>query len=188
MTQVQSPDLTELLRRVADGDKQAEDELMPLIYRELHRVASAHLRRERPGHTLQTTALVHEVYLKMTENRSAAWKDRAHFFNVASLIMRRILVDYTRRREAGKRGGKQVRLQFDDSLAISDQQSLLVTQVDCALERLEKLNPRQAKVVELRFFAGLSEEEIAEVLGVTSRTVKRDWTVARAWLYGEFHG
>jgi RNA polymerase sigma-70 factor (ECF subfamily) len=177
-----------LLHRISRGDKQAENALMPLIYRELHRVAVAHLRRERPGHTLQATALVHEVYLKLIQQRNADWKDRAHFFAVASRIMRQILVDYARRRGSEKRGGHQVQLQLDESLQISEEQSFLVLQIDEALARLEEMNPRHAKLVELRFFVGLSEEEVGEVLGISSRTVKRDWTLARAWLYGELRG
>lgn len=184
---MQNADVTELLHRLSEGDKKAENDLMPLIYAELRRVAVAHLRKERADHTLQPTALVHEVYLKLINKANADWKGRTHFFAVASQTMRRILVDYARRKGAEKRGGRQVRLELDDSIQISAQQSMLVTEIDEALERLEQLSPRQAKVVELRFFAGLSEEEIGEVLGVTSRTVKRDWTMARAWLYGELH-
>jgi RNA polymerase sigma-70 factor (ECF subfamily) len=179
--------LTDLLHRLSQGDKQAESDLIPLIYRELHRMASAQLRRERPGHTLQPTALVHEAYLKLVRQNNADWKDRAHFLGVACQIMRRILVDHARRRGADKRGGQNGRIQLDEAIAGAEQTSLIVTQVDEALDRLEEINPRQAKVVEMRFFGGLSEEEIGEILHVSSRTVKRDWTMARAWLYGELH-
>lgn len=158
---------------------------MPIVYRELHRVAAAHLRHERGGHTMQATALVHEAYLKLIHQSSVTWKDRAHFFALASQSMRRILVDYARSKSAEKRGGGQIRLQLDDNLAVPDGQFLLVMEVDEALERLEAFKPRLARVVELRFFTGLSEEEIAEVFGVTTRTVKRDWAAARAWLYGQ---
>lgn len=185
---MQDTGITQLIQLVSQGDKDAERKLLPLIYSELHRIASAQLRRERPDHTLQPTALIHEVYLRLTQVKNASWKDRAHFFSTASQAMRRILVDYARRHSAAKRGGPQVKIELDDSFAITEDQSLLVLQIDQALERLEQLNARQAKVVELRFFAGLSEEEIGECLGVSARTVKRDWTMARAWLYGELSG
>jgi RNA polymerase sigma-70 factor (ECF subfamily) len=176
-------DVTELLHRFANGDKEAEADLMPRVYRELHKIARAYLRRERPDHTLQATALVHEAYLRLTSQREIDWKNRAHFFGIAAQMMRRILVDYARQRGAGKRGG--VHISLDEGLMISDDQCALVTDLDEALQRLARLNERQARVVELRFFSGLTEEEIGEVLGLSSRTVKRDWTMARAWLYGE---
>jgi RNA polymerase sigma-70 factor (ECF subfamily) len=178
-------DLTELLRRTAQGDKEAEQELLPRVYRELHRLAAGYLRRERPDHTLQATALVNEAYLRLAGHQDIDWKGRAHFFAIAAKTMRRILVDYARQRGADKRGAGGIALPLDEGLTISADQSSMVTEIDAALERLEKLSPRQAKVVELRFFTGLSEEEIGEVLGISARTVKRDWTVARAWLYGE---
>lgn len=158
---------------------------MPQVYRELRKIAVGHLQKERANHTLQATALVHEAYLRLTGHQQVDWKSRTHFFAVAARLMRRILVDYARQRDAAKRGGGAVLLQLDEKLTLADDQFELITGIDAALERLERLNRRQAKVVELRFFSGLSEEEIAEVLGVSSRTIKRDWTVARAWLYGE---
>jgi RNA polymerase sigma-70 factor (ECF subfamily) len=179
-------DVTELLQRFARGDKTAEADLMPKVYRELHRIARAYIRRERPDHTLQATALVHEAYMRLTLQREIDWKSRTHFFAMAAQLMRRILVDYARHRGAGKRGGAH--LSLDEGLQISAQQCALVAELDTALERLAVLNERQARVVELRFFSGLTEEEIAEVIGVSSRTVKRDWTMARAWLYGELSG
>ncbi len=184
-TLMTSGDLTELLRRAARGDKEAECALVPRIYRELHRLAVGYLRHERPGHTLQATALVNEVYLRLAGHSNIDWKDRAHFFAIAAKNMRRILVDYARQRGADKRGGGDIALPLDEGLTISAEQSSLVTEIDAALERLEQLSPRQAKVVELRFFTGLKEEEIAEIVGISARTVKRDWTLARAWLYGE---
>jgi RNA polymerase sigma factor (TIGR02999 family) len=180
-----APEMTELLQRLSRGDKQAEEDLIPRVYRELRRIAAAHLRSERPDHTLQATALVHEAYIRLTSQEQLDWKSRTHFFAVAAQVMRRILVDHARKRNAGKRGNGAVVLQLDENLTLADDQCDLVTGIDSALERLARLNPRQAKVVELRFFSGLSEEEIGQVLGVSSRTVKRDWTVARAWLYGE---
>jgi RNA polymerase sigma-70 factor (ECF subfamily) len=182
---VATAELTDLLNRVAQGDKDAEADLMPRVYRQLHTIAASHLRRERSEHTLQATALVNEAYLKLAGAKSIDWKNRAHFFGVAARAMRRILVDYARQKGASKRGDHCVYMPFDEDLFVSDQQSTLVTDIDSALERLERLNPRQARIVELRFFSGLTEEEIAEVLGISSRTVKRDWTMARAWLYGE---
>jgi RNA polymerase sigma-70 factor (ECF subfamily) len=179
------PDVTDLLRRVTGGDKEAEVELMPEIYRELHKIAAAYMRRERPDHTLQPTALVNEAYEKLSSQRNVHWESRAHFFGIAAQVMRRILVDYARRHRSGKRGGGILFVQFDDSLGVSEDQCALVSNLDEALERLRALSPRQARVVEMRFFGGMTEDEIAEVLGVTSRTVKRDWKNARAWLYGQ---
>src|ERR1017187_4317352 len=177
-------EVTDLLHRVAQGDKQAEADLMPRVYRQLHSIAMSYLRRGRGGHTLQATALVNEAYLRLA-GQNVDWKNRAHFFGVAAQAMRRILVDYARQKGAEKRGDRNVHVPFDEELLVSNQPSALVTEIDAALERLERLNPRQARIVELRFFGGLNEEEIAVVLGISSRTVKRDWTVARAWLYGE---
>jgi RNA polymerase sigma-70 factor (ECF subfamily) len=178
-------EMTELLRRMACGDKEAEAELLPRVYRELRRIAAAYLRRERPDHTLQATALVHEAYLRLAADQGVDWKNRAHFFKLAAQLMRHILVDYARLRGADKRGGKEQRAAFDENLVVSPQQCGLILDVDRALGRLAELNPRQARVVEMRFFSGLGEEEIAEALGVSSKTVKRDWAMARAWLFGE---
>jgi RNA polymerase sigma factor (TIGR02999 family) len=176
-------EVTELLHRAARGDKTAEADLIPQVYRELHKIAQAYLRRERSEHTLQATALVNEAYLRLIAGGETEWQNRNHFFSVAATVMRRILVDYARQRNAGKRSG--VRVSLDENLLISAEQCDLVSDLDAALTRLAALNARQAKVVELRFFSGLTEEEIADVLQVSARTVKRDWTVARAWLYGE---
>lgn len=178
-------DVTDLLLRVSQGDKQAEDELLPKVYRELHSIALAYLRHERSGHTLQATALVNEAYLKLTAQTESGWKSRSHFFAIAARVMRRILVDYARHRGAAKRGNGGPMVPLDEGALVSATQSALITDMDEALQRLEQLSPRQARVVELRFFTGLSEEEIAEALGISARTVKRDWTLARAWLYGE---
>jgi RNA polymerase sigma factor (TIGR02999 family) len=181
-------EVTELLNRCARGDKPAEQQLLPMIYKELRRIAAHHLRQERPDHTLQATALVHEAYLRMTGLRDTEWKSRTHFFAVAAQVMRHVLADYGRGRKAEKRGGGMSPIPLTDDLAVSPTQCLLIVEIDAALTRLERLNARQAKVVELRFFAGLNEEEIAELLAVSVRTVKRDWTAARAWIYGELHG
>ena len=179
-----APEMTELLRRVACGDKQAEADLTPQIYPELRKIAQAHLRRERPDHTLQATALVNEVYLKLAGPGEIDWQSRTHFFRVASQTMRRILVDYARRRNAGKRGGGHP-VSLDEGMAVSDENCRLFEDLDRALEKLAELRPRQAKVVELRFFGGMTEEEIGEALGACTKTIKRDWLKARAWLYGE---
>jgi RNA polymerase sigma-70 factor, ECF subfamily len=178
-------DVTELLHRFARGDKQAEADLLLRVYRELHRLAKWHLSGERQGHTLQTTALVHEAYLRLTGKTAIDWQSRSHFFAVASQTMRRILVDYARERRAAKRGGGQRDLSLDEALAVSPEHCELVEELDDALKRLEKFSPRQAKVVELRFFGGLREEEIAEILELSERTVKRDWRIAKAWLYDQ---
>ncbi|MBL8220969.1 MAG: sigma-70 family RNA polymerase sigma factor [Bryobacterales bacterium] len=178
-------DVTHLLNRLWDGDRSVEAELMPLIYQELHRLAKVFLGKERYGHTLQPTALVNEAFLRMTKSPGAGWNGRSHFFAAAANVMRRVLTDYARQRKAVKRGGANVRIDWDDGLQLTDDTEEIILQLDEALERLAQFAPRQAKVVELKFFAGLSMEEIASHLGVTARTVKRDWKVAKAWLYGE---
>ena len=181
----QSVDVTLLLKQVADGNQDAQAKLISLVYEELHRVAEHRLRLERPDHTLQPTALVHEAYLKLVVQRDANWQSRAHFFAVASQLMRRILVDYARGRLRAKRGGKQVKLPLERVFVISRGRCDELLALDESLEKLAKLDARQSRVVELRFFGGLTVEEAAKVLGVSSKTVKREWSVAKAWLYGE---
>ena len=181
----QPPDLTTLLKQVASGNQDAAAKLIPLVYKELHRVAENRLRLERPDHTLQPTALVHEAYLKLVAQRDANWQSRAHFFAVASQLMRRILVDYARGQLRAKRGGKQTRLPLEKIFVISKGRCDELLALDEALERLGKLDARQSRVVELRFFGGLSVEETAKILGVSPKTVKREWSFAKAWLYGE---
>jgi RNA polymerase sigma-70 factor (ECF subfamily) len=173
--------VTQLLKRFADGDPQAEAELVPFIYAELRRMASGQLRRERPGHTLQPTALVHEVYLRLV-GRKINWEGRGHFFAVAAHIMRSVLVDYARQRSAQKRGGNSTPICLDDLSVISPDKSELVLQVNEALLKLEQLDARQAQIVEMRYFAGMTEEEIGLLLGISERTVKRDWRMAKSWL------
>jgi RNA polymerase sigma factor (TIGR02999 family) len=180
-----APDVTQLLQKASLGDKQAEADLLARVYRELHSIAIGHLRRERPGHTLQATALVHEAYLRLTLKADSDWKSRAQFFGFAAQTMRSILVDYARRKGAAKRGGNSVHASIEEGAIVSSAHSELIEEMDEALKRLELLSPRQARVVELRFFTGLTEAEIAEVLDVSERTVKRDWRLARAWLHGE---
>jgi RNA polymerase sigma factor (TIGR02999 family) len=176
--------ITDLLARFRGGHPEAMDRLFPLVYWELRRIAHGQLQRERPGHTLGTTGLVHETYLKLVDQTRADWQDRAHFFAVAARAMRRILVDYARRHRTLRRGGgwRSVTL-TDEATAVEQGEELIA--LDEALDRLATLNPRLSQVVECRYFGGLSEEETAKALGVTTRTAQRDWVKARAWLYQE---
>jgi RNA polymerase sigma factor (TIGR02999 family) len=177
--------ITALLLRASVGDSAAMDQLYPLVYDQLRRMARSSLRRERPDHTLGTTGLVHEAYLRLVDQTRAGWRDRSHFYAVAALAMRRILVDYARRHRRAKRGGGQRPVSLDDGVVSLEQRAEHLLALDDALTRLAELNPRLSRVVECRFFGGLTEEEIAEALGVTTRTVKRDWAKARGWLYQE---
>jgi RNA polymerase sigma factor (TIGR02999 family) len=161
---------------------------MPLVYSELRRLASRYLRRERSDHTLQSTALVHEAFLRMVDQKSVRWQNRAHFFGIAAQWIRRILVDHARSRQALKRGASPFLLSLDEAIAASQQRSVDLVALDDALGGLARLDPQQARIVELRFFAGLTVEEAAEVLRVSPATVKRDWTAAKAWLYREMSG
>jgi RNA polymerase sigma factor (TIGR02999 family) len=177
--------ITLLLHEWALGDRQALDELTPLVYEELRNQAARYLRRERPDHTLQTTALIHEAYLRLVDARDVQWEDRAHFFAIAATMMRRILVDHARRRGSEKRGGSYIRMPLDEALSAADETDVDLLAVDEALERLAAFDPQQARVVELRFFSGLTVNETAAVLGISAKTVNRDWAVARAWLSRE---
>ena len=177
--------MTKLLVRLTDGDGAVLDELLPLVYAELRRLAASYLRRERAGHTLQPTALVHEAYLRMIDQTQAHWQNRAHFFGVAAQMMRRILVDHARAQQAEKRGGEFQKLSLDENIDVSGQRADELVALDDALERLAEIDPKKSRVVELRFFGGLSVEETAEVLGVSAPTIKREWRMAKAWLYGQ---
>ncbi|HEY6342366.1 MAG TPA: ECF-type sigma factor [Bryobacteraceae bacterium] len=177
-------DLTQLLRRLRAGDEEAAAQVAAAAYGELRKLAARCLRRERPGHTLQPTALVHEAFLKLAANTRTEWRDRAQFYAVAARLMRRILVDYARRRAAGKRGGGH-QVTLEENLVLREERIEDVLGVDEVLERLEALDPRQGRIVELRFFSGLTVEEIAEVLGISTPTVKREWSSAKAWLHRE---
>jgi len=181
----ESQDVTLLLSALTRGDDGAASQLIPVVYSELRRLAAGYMRRERVDHTLQATALVHEAYLKLVVQRSVNWQSRAHFFGVAAQLMRRILIDHARGHTREKRGGEQKRVSLDDAFVFSEQQADELLAVDDSLNRLAAIDPRQARVVELRFFAGLSVEEAAEVLGVSPKTIKRDWSVAKAWLYAD---
>jgi RNA polymerase sigma factor (TIGR02999 family) len=179
--------VTALLRAWSEGDENARDELLPLIYEELRRRAAAHLRRERPGHTLQPSALVHEAYLRLVD-QNVAWKNRAHFFGLASEMMRRILVDHARNKKTGKRAGGWTRVELDEALAISKQREIDLVSLDDALTELSRVDHRHGRIVELRYFGGLTVEETAEALAISPETVKRDWRLARAWLYRRLGG
>ena len=178
-------DVTSLLNKLAGGDQKAAAELVPLVYKELRRLAARRLRHERPDHTLQATALVHEAYVRLAAQRDAKWQNRAQFFGVASQVMRRILVDYARGQQRIRRGGKQQKVSLDDVLLVSPDRTEEVLTVHESLSRLETLDARQARMVELRYFGGLTVEEIAEVVGISTKTVMRELKVAKAWLYGD---
>jgi len=181
-------DITQLLVNWSNGDQQALNALMPVVYAELRRLAAIYLHRERPGHTLQPTALVHEAYLRLIDQRRVQWQNRAHFLGVAAQLLRRVLVDYARARQTAKRGAGAVALTLKDELAAGTEQNLDLVALDDALGELEQLDQQQSRIVELRFFAGVSIEETAESLGVSPATVKRDWAVARAWLFRRLTG
>jgi len=179
------PDVTQLLINWGKGDKQALDQLMPLVYKELHLIASRYLRRERQGHTLQTTALINEAYLRVVNQNSVNWQNRAQFFGVAAQMMRRILVDHARSHLYAKRGGGAEKLTLDEAIATPQERDFELVALDDALITLAAIDPQQSRIIELRFFGGLTIEETADVLGISPATVKRDWNIAKAWLYGE---
>ena len=180
-------EITQLLMAMHDGDKSAADRLLPLVYGELHRLAASYMRRERRDHTLQPTALINEAYVRLVKG-NLEWQNREHFIGIAANIMRRVLVDYARAHKAEIRGGDLRRVELEDGLAISQDRSEEMLEVDDALSRLAEINPRQARVVELRYFGGLSMEEIAGVLGVSLRSANRDWALARVWLFKKLEG
>ena len=176
--------ITLLLRAMRRGDKSASEKLLPLVYNELHRLAESYMRRERPDHTLQPTALINEAYLRLAHD-PVDWQSHEHFIGVAANVMRRVLVDHARARNAQMRGGDLQRVELEEGIAISQERSEEVLALDEALNHLEEVNPRQARVVELRYFAGLSVEEIGAILNMSPRSVKRDWALARIWLFQE---
>ena len=179
------PVVAQLLAQARSGDRAALDELMPVVYRELRRLARRHLLGQSPGHTLQTTDLVNEAYLKLAKAERMDWKDRFHFLSVASRAMRFVLVDHARKRGYAKRGGNPVKVSLDDALIVSEQRGAELLAIDEALSRLAVLDPRKGQIVELRYFGGLSIDETANVLEVSPVTVNREWAKARAWLYDE---
>jgi RNA polymerase sigma factor (TIGR02999 family) len=185
MTTPSEKEVTRLLVAWSNGDQAALEQLTPLVYSELHRLAHRYLGRERKGHTLQTTALVHEAYLRLIDQKEVRWQNRAHFFAIAAQMMRRILVDYARSRNVAKRGGDAQQVSLDEAMEVSDERAADVIALDEALKTLSDLDQRKGRIIELRFFGGLSIEETAEVLGVSPGTVMRDWTFAKAWLQRE---
>ncbi len=179
--------VTDLLNAWGAGDKGAFDEVVTVVYAELRRQASRYLRHESPGHTLQTTDLIHEAYLRLVDQKNPHWQNRAQFFGIAAQLMRRILVDHARARHRAKRGGQNIRVSLDEEVASAGSNEVELIDMDEALSRLAEIDIQQAKIVELRFFAGLNVEETAQVLGISPRTVKRSWRFAKAWLRRELH-
>jgi RNA polymerase sigma factor (TIGR02999 family) len=181
-----SLEITQLLLAWGSGDKQALDALMPVVYDELRRLARRYMRRQNPGHTLQTTALVNEAYLRLIDSSRVRWQDRRHFFAISAQLMRRVLVDFARAKNSLKRGGEQIQITLDEKIeSPSGEKATDLVALDEALQKLAKLSARQSQIVELRYFGGLNEEEIAATLGISTRTVRRDWSLARAWLFRE---
>lgn len=189
MSETQSPaGVTQLLIDVGKGDKRAVDELLPLVYDELRRLAASQMRRERAGHTLQPTALVNETYLKLIDQRQVDWKNRAHFFGLAAEIMRRILVNHARDRRAEKRGGDAQRVSLSVAVDSFQKPNVDILALHEALEALAEIDPRKSRVVELKFFGGLTTNEIAEILQISDATVEREWSFSRAWLFDAMAG
>jgi RNA polymerase sigma-70 factor (ECF subfamily) len=188
MTTLSQQDVTELLLEWQQGDKCALDKLTPLVYDELRRIAHRHVQRERDGHTLQTTALVNEAYVRLVGGQRIEWQNRAHFFAVTAQVMRHILIDHARRRQYAKHGGEAQRVSFDDASVMSPERAAELVALDEALDELARLDARKGRVVELRYFGGLSLEETADVLDVSVMTVRRDWRAAKAWLYRALGG
>ena len=187
MTPPAQNEVTQLLLAWSDGDKAALEELTPLVYAELHRLAGKYMRRERAGHPLQTTALVNEAYVRLVDLRQVRWQNRAHFFGVAAQLMRHILVDFARARLRAERGGYKQQVSLEEAAVVSKEKSADFIALDDALKTLAEIDPRKSRMVELRFFGGLSVEETAEALNVSPRTVQREWNLARDWLYRELN-
>jgi len=188
MSRASTPEITQLLRAWRAGDRLALEQLTPVVYEELHRMARHYMARERDGHTLQTTALIGEVYLRLVRANEVEWQDRAHFFAVCAQLMRRILTDFARSRGYRKRGAGAFHVQLDEAMAVSAEPAVDLMALEQALTRLESADARKSKVVELRFFGGMTVEQTAEVLHISAETVMRDWSFARAWLLRELAG
>ena len=184
----QQHEITQLLAEWSDGNQSALDELYPLVYEELHRLARRYMSRERKGHTLQTTALINEAYVRLVDQRNVHWANRSHFFAISAQIMRRILIDHARRHAYAKRGGGAQQVSLEEVAIVANEKSAEIIRLDEALTILAKMDPRRCHVVELRYFGGLSNEEIAGVLNVSENTVTRDWNLARAWLHQQLTG
>lgn len=185
MTEAQTHDVTQLLIDWSNGDQAALDKLVPVVEQELRRLAHHYMRQERAGHTLQTTALVNEAFVRLVNRKSIHWQNRAHFFGIAAQLMRTILVDHARSHACAKRGGAADKLELNEALVVSQQKASEVIALDEALKELELLDPQQSRIVELRFFGGLTVEEAAEIMHVSPATIKREWSTAKAWLYRE---
>lgn len=184
----QEHEITQLLAEWSDGNQAALDELYPLVYEELHRLARRYMSRERKGHTLQTTALINEAYVRLVDQRNVQWANRSHFFAISAQIMRRILIDHARRHGYAKRGGGARQVSLDETATVIQDNLSEFLRLDEALKSLAQLDPRRSQVVELRYFGGLNNEEIADVLKISENTVIRDWNMARAWLYRQLSG
>ena len=187
MRQRSTHEVTQLLIEWSNGDKAALDKLTPLIYDELRRLAHHYMSREHPGHTLQTTAVVNEAYLRLVNRKRVHWQNRAHFFAIAAQLMRSILVDHARSHAYAKRGGGAQKMALDEAMIISQERAAEVVALDEALDQLAEIDPRQSRIVEMRFFGGLTIEETAEVLSLSPATIKREWSTAKAWLYHELN-
>jgi RNA polymerase sigma factor (TIGR02999 family) len=185
MTEAQTHDVTQLLIDWSNGDRAALDKLVPVVEQELRRLAHHYMSRERAGHTLQTTALVNEAFVRLVHRKSVQWQNRAHFFGIAAQLMRTILVDHARSHACAKRGGGAGKLELNEALVVSQHKASEVIALDEALKELELIDPQQSRIVELRFFGGLTVEEAAEVLHLSPATIKREWSTAKAWLYRE---
>ena len=178
-------EVTQLLADLRTGQHQAHEQLFPIVYSELRKIAANYMRRERTDHTLQATALVHEAYMQLVDQTRVTWQNRAHFFGVAAQLMRRILVDHARSQNALKRGGDAQKISLDDSVGLAAGPPVAFDELDEALNRLHELDPNQAKIIELRFFGGLTVEEVSEVIGLSTATIEREWRMAKAWLHNQ---
>ncbi len=178
-------EVTQLLADLRTGQHQAHEQLFPIVYSELRKIAANYMRRERTDHTLQATALVHEAYMQLVDQTRVTWQNRAHFFGVAAQLMRRILVDHARSQNALKRGGDAQKISLDDSVGLAAGPAVAFDELDEALNRLHELDPNQAKIIELRFFGGLTVEEVSEVIGLSTATIEREWRMAKAWLHNQ---
>jgi len=178
-------EITQLLLAWGEGDEAALENLMPFVYDELKRLAGYHMKNQKVGHTLQATALVNEAYVRLIDSSRVRWQNRAHFFAMSSQLMRRVLVDFARAKNSKKRGGDEIQVTFDDMLPVTDKKDSQLLALDEALNRLAGFSPRQAQIVEMRYFGGLTEKEIGTAMDISSRTVRREWSTARAWLFNE---
>jgi RNA polymerase sigma factor (TIGR02999 family) len=188
MSEPSSQEVTHLLLAWGNGDQAALDKLMPLVYDDLRRLAKRYMRGQRAGHTLQTTALVNEAYLRLIDSNRVNWHDRTHFFAISAGLIRRVLIDFARAKNSLKRGGDHIKITLNEQIEVPFEKETDLVALDEALQNLAKLSLRQSQIVELRYFGGLNEEEIAETLKISARTVRRDWNVARAWLFRELSG